>query len=48
MQGCTYKISYKKIIIKKKLIYIKLRKNHKWIIRVKIKHTQYHLKIITI
>jgi hypothetical protein len=40
----------KKSIFKKNLIYIKLRKNHKWIIltSLKTKHTQYHLKIITI
>jgi hypothetical protein len=40
----------KKSIVKKNLIYIKLRKNHRWIIStfLKIKHTQYHLKIITI
>jgi hypothetical protein len=42
MQGCTYEKSYKKkIILKKNLIYIKLRKNHRWIIPtpLKIKHT---------
>ena len=47
------KAAYMKNLIKKlilKKIYIKLRKNHRWIIltSLKTKHPQYHLKIITI
>jgi len=41
MQDYTYEKSYKKSILKKYLIYIKSRKNHRWIIptSLKTKHT---------
>ena len=45
MQGYTYmKNLIKKSIFIKKIIYIKLKKNYKWIIptSLKSKHTQYH------
>jgi hypothetical protein len=45
LQSCIYEKSYKKSILK--TIYIKLRKNQRWIIltSLKTKYTQYHLKI---